>query len=217
MTEAEWLACPDPWRHLWALPVKVSGRKHLLMAVACCRMLDRLLTDWRERRAVGLAEQFADGDASEEELSAAARPIRLFRKGSARHLAWLTARGRAREAASAAVELARRHHPRRHHRPDAPSPVATLPEQRVGLLVRDIVGNPFRRPTISPDWLAWNGGTVGNIAWEIYDDRAFDHLPVLADALEDAGCADAELLCHCREPGDHVRGCWVIDLLLNQG
>jgi hypothetical protein len=61
-----------------------------------------------------------------------------------------------------------------------------------------------------------NEGTVPQIAQAIYTDRAFDRLPVLADALEDAGCADASILDHCRQPGEHVRGCWVLDLLLGK-
>ena len=67
-----------------------------------------------------------------------------------------------------------------------------------------------------PSWLAWNDGAIRKIAQTIYDARAFDRLPLLADALEDAGCTDAAILSHCREPGEHVRGCWVVDLLLGK-
>ncbi len=67
-----------------------------------------------------------------------------------------------------------------------------------------------------PSWLAWNDGAIRKIAQTIYDARAFDRLPLLADALEDAGCTDAAVLSHCREPGEHVRGCWVVDLLLGK-
>ncbi len=69
---------------------------------------------------------------------------------------------------------------------------------------------------INPDWLAWNDATVRNIAKAIYDEQAFDRMPILADALEDAGCDNADILRHCREPGEHVRGCWVVDLLLGK-
>ena len=65
-------------------------------------------------------------------------------------------------------------------------------------------------------WLAWRDGTILKLAQAIYDDRAFDRLPVLADALEEAGCHDADILAHCRAPGPHVRGCWVVDLLLGK-
>jgi hypothetical protein len=82
--------------------------------------------------------------------------------------------------------------------------------------LRDLFGNPFRQSVIGPDCLAWNDGTVPRIARAIYDERAFERMPILADALEDAGCGDADILRHCREPGEHVRGCWVIDLLLGK-
>ena len=81
-------------------------------------------------------------------------------------------------------------------------------------LLHDIFGNPFRPPpAIDPAVLAWNGGAVRRLAQAIYDDRAFDRLPLLADALLDAGCADEELLAHCRQGGEHVRGCWAVDLV----
>jgi hypothetical protein len=83
-------------------------------------------------------------------------------------------------------------------------------------LIRDIFDNPFHPVAVEPDWLTWNHGTVPAIARHVYEDRAFHDLPILADALEDAGCADAALLDHCRSPGPHVRGCWVLDLLLGK-
>src|SRR5262249_25434472 len=84
-------------------------------------------------------------------------------------------------------------------------------------LLRDIFGVlPFRPVTIPPSSLLWNDGTVVTLAKSIYDERAFDRLPILADALEEAGCATADILGHCRQPGEHVRGCWVLDLLLGK-
>src|SRR5262249_37713894 len=83
-------------------------------------------------------------------------------------------------------------------------------------LVRDLFGNPFRPAQADPAWLAWNGGTVPKLAEAVYPERAFDRLPVLADALEEAGCCDAELLSHLRSPGPHVRGCWAVDLLIGK-
>jgi len=82
--------------------------------------------------------------------------------------------------------------------------------------LRDIFGNPFRPVTVNPGWLAWNDGTVPRIAQAIYDERAFDRMTILADALEDAGCTDQDILGHCRSGGEHVRGCWVVDLLLGK-
>ena len=92
-----------------------------------------------------------------------------------------------------------------------------LEERRqLAVILRDVIGNPFRSVSVLPSWLAWNDGAIRKMAQAIYDGRAFDRLPLLADALEEAGCADADILSHCREPGEHVRGCWVVDLLLGK-
>jgi hypothetical protein len=80
-------------------------------------------------------------------------------------------------------------------------------------LLRDLCGNPFFPVRVDP---AWRTGTVAALAETLYDDRAFDRLPILADALEDAGCTDPAILDHCRGPGPHVRGCWVVDLILGK-
>jgi hypothetical protein len=83
-------------------------------------------------------------------------------------------------------------------------------------LLRCIIGNPFRPVAVNADWLTWNNGTVAKLAQNIYDDRAFDLLPILADALEEAGCTNQDILDHCRSGGEHVRGCWVVDALLGK-
>jgi hypothetical protein len=83
-------------------------------------------------------------------------------------------------------------------------------------LLRCIFGNPFRSVTLDPAWLSWHGGLPVSIARRMYDSRDFSDMPVLADALEEAGCRDAEILGHCRSGGEHVRGCWVVDLLLGK-
>jgi len=79
--------------------------------------------------------------------------------------------------------------------------------------LRDIIGNPFRPVTFSPSWRTEH--TVG-IAAKMYDEREFAAMPILADALQEAECEDADILAHCREPGVHVRGCWVVDLVLGK-
>lgn len=81
-------------------------------------------------------------------------------------------------------------------------------------LVREIFGNPFRPTGLDPRWLDWRENTVGRMARVIYRKRCFRNLPILADALEEAGCGDDIILTHCRAPVDHARGCWVVDLLL---
>ncbi len=129
---------------------------------------------------------------------------------------------------AAADPLARR---RRLRRPRPPAPEqhpewAVLPVFVVGnflslrgrhpspLLLRELVGNPFDPAEVDPTWLAWKGGMVLELAQDIYDQRAFNGLLVLADALEDAGCADARLLEHLRAPAGHYLGCWALDAIL---
>lgn len=70
------------------------------------------------------------------------------------------------------------------------------------------------RERVNPSWLRWNGGTTLKIAQAIRRERRFEDLPLLADALEEAGCCDVDLLEHCREQAPHVSDCWVIHLLL---
>jgi hypothetical protein len=94
--------------------------------------------------------------------------------------------------------------------------VFAVEEAEQAKLLRCVFGNPFRPLAVRPDWLAWNDGAVPKLAAAIYEERAFDRLPVLADALEEAGCTDGDLLGHCRRPGEHARGCWAVDLLLGK-
>ena len=78
-----------------------------------------------------------------------------------------------------------------------------------------IFGNPFRPVTFDPVWRTLD---VVALARGIYDDRAFDRMPILADALQDAGCDNDDILTHCRDTGTpHARGCWVVDLVLGKG
>jgi hypothetical protein len=83
-------------------------------------------------------------------------------------------------------------------------------------VLREVVGNPFRSPNVSPDWLVWADGMIPKLALAIYEERAFDRLPTLGDAIEESGCADADLLGHLRSSGPHVRGCWALDLILGK-
>ncbi|MFO0800390.1 MAG: hypothetical protein U0804_23220 [Gemmataceae bacterium] len=89
---------------------------------------------------------------------------------------------------------------------------AKLPEMESQVqLFRDIVGNPFHTTAVDP---SWRTAAVVGLARGILEELAFDRMPVLADALEDADCCDADLLAHCRGEGPHVRGCWVVDAVL---
>jgi hypothetical protein len=93
-------------------------------------------------------------------------------------------------------------------------------EQRVTqvALLRDIFGPlPFRPVTVHSQILAWNDRLVPRLAQAIYDERRWGDMPLLGDALLDAGCDSEDMLSHAREQGSvHVRGCWLLDLLLNK-
>jgi hypothetical protein len=80
-------------------------------------------------------------------------------------------------------------------------------------LLRDILGNPFHRVSLNP---AWRTPSVTAVARAVDVEGRFRDLPILADALEEAGCTNADILDHCRQPGEHTRGCWLVDLVLEQ-
>jgi hypothetical protein len=106
-----------------------------------------------------------------------------------------------------------------HFSPDDPAEFERLSAAaaaRLVRLVRDVFGNPFRPVRLDASWLQWHDGTVPKLARVIYDRRAFDRLPLLGDALSEAGRADDDILAHCRQPGEHVRGCFVVDLALGK-
>jgi hypothetical protein len=206
--EAEWLACCAPAILIDCLRAEPTERKHRLFACACCRRFWHLLND-RGRDLVELAEDFADGLLTHEELSNAHRLVRLagIMQGGQESVTSLVAEASGARPWAYSVL---------HH--CVPSPRRSGPEVTwLAALIRDVFGNPFRTLRLDPAWLAWEGGTVRKLAEGIYQDQAFDRLLVLADALEEAGCADEQVLAHCRGGGPHVRGCWLLDLLLGQG
>jgi hypothetical protein len=225
VTEGEWLTCDDIRAMLEALRGKVSARKFRLFACACCRALFPLIPDQHSRQAVKTAERYADGEVSAEKLRfawASARRSAGTRRRANRH-APATAEDYALWVVAVAVgedsglsvwvgesinwALVRA-------RESGLSHELTIDEPA---LLRDLVGNPFRPCSPLPaSVLSWADGTVPRIAEGVYAERAFDRLPILADALEDAGCAEEGLLRHCHGGGPHVRGCWAVDLLLGK-
>jgi hypothetical protein len=81
---------------------------------------------------------------------------------------------------------------------------------------RCIFGNRFRPPSLDKSWLTWNGNAVVKPAQSIYDNRDFTRMPELADALAQGGCTNSDILDHCRQKGEHTRGCWLIDMILGK-
>ena len=199
MTEVEWNACTDPLRMLDQPPARRSERKLRLFACAVCRRLWGVLPDERSRRAVEVAERFADGLAGAHELARAAEEADGVADlaEESRTPGWNAAR-------TAAAAAGKAH-------------AAAVRAARCGPydaeLLREVLGNPIRPPAADPAWLT---PVALAIAGAAYEERRFDGLPVLADALEEAGCMKEALLAHLRGPGPHVRGCWAVDLVLRK-
>jgi hypothetical protein len=216
VTENEWLGSGDPAPMLRYLrECQTSERKLRLLACACCRRIWDLLPDPRSRQAVEVAERFADDLASQLEL-ARARTRAVEAARGAGWAAYWTANVKASgpiwnvfAAASVVSQQAVK-----HTEAEYSADLAREFRRQVGL-VYEVFGNPFRPGRIDRHWLAWEGGTVRRLAESIYEEKAFEHLPILGDALEDAGCTDEEVLSHCRQPAGHVRGCWVLDAILD--
>jgi hypothetical protein len=234
MNEAGWLACENPGPMLVWLGRAASARKLRLFACACCRRVGHLLNDRGAHAALATAERFADGLVGDGERSAARRAAQQasqtravtnqpptfprWERRVASAIYYATAAD-AWEGAYKARQLAAEALFWRAGGFDTPDWQAVEPAERRAQteLLRDLFGPlPFRAVAIDPAWLAWGGGTVVKLAAAAYDERAFDRLPILADALEEAGCADEAVLAHLRGPGPHVRGCWALDLLLGK-
>jgi hypothetical protein len=189
VTEKQWLKCDDPRAMLKFLRPRTSGRKLRLFAAACWRCRCREMSSFKQVHQVVLkAERLADGEY---------KP-----KGNDDN--WILLGKNPYHIATETLGI-----------------IATLrgkgnvpPEEQIALL-RDIFGNPFRPAVPEPAWLT---SDVRTLARGIYDEKAYDRMPILADALQDAGCNNEEVLAHCRDSKQvHVRGCWVVDALVGKG
>jgi hypothetical protein len=198
VTESEWLACTDPLELLDCVGAPLEGRKTFLLQAACFRRqwerLPEAARDWTR-----LAEAAAEGKATRKALDDAfdALEAALNELGppgefvALLDLAWgmWTAEWVGLDEADGAFMVER---------------------AAQAALVRDIFPSPFRPTVLVPKWRTRAVLDLARAA----DAGAFDALPVLGDALEEAGCDNADVLGHCRGPGPHVRGCWLVGLLL---
>ncbi|AMV29979.1 hypothetical protein VT84_36640 [Gemmata sp. SH-PL17] len=206
LTADQWETCADPKPML----DECEDHDRKLRLFACARRIWHLIPGERFRRAVEAAEQFADGKVTDEERRGLKKKCeRVARDAGATSAvnclstdASSAAWNGSWSAANAEADT---------NRGEGPKWEAARAQQAD--LLREIFGNPFRPVHIDLLWLKWNNGTVPQIADRIYQTNNFSDLPVLADALEEAGCTDAEILAHLRRPNEHVRGCWALDLL----
>lgn len=243
MTESEWLTSTDPAKMLAFLKDKASDRKFRLFACACCRRIWASFPDPANRQLVAAVEDDPDGTFQDPVLHSAivASSMREHEFGgkmaywAAKYLGRGFYKTTAQECALivswkslSAVQVKTEHSTSEAaDAPDNAGQVQTLQvltERLRGIeaeihadLLRDLFGNPWaqHRP-LAPTMLHWNDDTVPKLAQIMYDGRCFADAPILADALEEGGCTDAEILRHLREPGTHVRGCWVVDLILGK-
>ena len=189
---------------------RVGQRLLRLYGCAACRRVWHLIPEGPFRKAVEVAEAFADRVGTKADLKEA---LRLAGPGLQRGP---TAAHRSAEQAvfCAADEGARRAGHAGMHASYALHNGWTENDGDFCLLLRDLFGNPFRSPVAFAK--RWRTETVVSLATGIYADRAFDRMPILADALEEAGCDHPEVLTHCRSAGPHARGCWVVDEVLGK-
>ena len=211
MEEATWLSSNEPMamlRHLEVNKWKPSPRKLRLFACAVARQRMMQYAQPREKWASAWHDLEETEDQPERDFDS---PLWIYRH---RDAAWIAA---------------------------LPNADTLSPQPLKAALLRDLFGNPWRPVMLPParcyycdwlsqlyhdcpnchrknnhPWLAWNDGTVLLLARRMYDSRDFMAMPVLADALEEAGCQDEDILRHCRQPGAHVRGCWVVGLILGK-
>ncbi|MHC5539341.1 hypothetical protein ACYOEI_14075 [Singulisphaera rosea] len=216
MNEQEWMTCPEPLMLIRHVRGNVSPRKLRLFACACFRRVWNFLPEG-DRRLVEITERLVDENATLEELMAAFKESP--KKDGYYCLAYQNIDRVARASADRARDIAwssvyivekvlmfkiKKHDDEANRRREV---------ERIAQvdLFRDLIGNPFRPLVVESAWLT---SDVIALAREIYDERSFDRLPQLATALERQGCFLDDLLRHCREGGEHARGCWVVDGLL---
>jgi hypothetical protein len=239
MTEAEWLTAHDPEELLNFYGERISDRRLRLFCCACCFRVWKWLPNCA-RQLVTESEQAADDTAHDEAVSLTFACVEAYidtpecritetgcsaayavaysvQRYSGEKWMWVATRTvdttcntyywNVIETGSTAASIPTENC-------EVEGVAAEYSERRTqSNLLRDIIGNPFNPNLSNTTWLT---PTVLALANSIYTERAFDRMPILADALEVAGCDNADILLHCREPGEHVRGCWVVDLILGK-
>ena len=187
MTEEEWLCLTRPHRMLRHVETLATERKLRLLGVACQRRIDTF--DSLKEAVLLAVERLADGIETTDDI------VMLNALPEWHRLSWI-------QGPAQAITIA-------NMRWALPSGRSTKGERVPQCnLIRDIFS--FHPITLSPAWLT---STVVSLANQMYDSRDFSAMPILADALQDASCDNETILTHCRGPGPHTRGCWVLDLL----
>jgi hypothetical protein len=207
VTEEEWLAATDPIPMLGCLGGEPSDRKLRLFACTCYRLIPGFLEPGGYRDALELTEKDIESPVEQEAIDQLRvqrgmwwyRRSGLAEANAAMDTYWLDLRG------LEWLELCSDETRETLERERASGPLAVR--------MREVFGNPYR-PTVFDS--SWRTDTVLSLATQMYESRDFSTMPSMADALQDAGCENADILDHCRGAGPHVRGCWVVDLVLGK-
>jgi hypothetical protein len=223
VTELEWLASADAPAMAHSLYGRASRRKFLLFVAACYRRLLDPPPAGPVARVAEVLEGYADGATGFPDvarLRAVALPAggpaaEVFSQGLGSEADfWRGESGQDHAAWQTAAHVARVATARRPGRPSKAAAAAWVRRRaEASGLLRDVFGNPFRPVPFDP---SCRSGTAVSLATQMYETRDFSPMPILADALQDAGCEDEELVNHLRGPGPHVRGCWAVDALLGR-
>jgi len=238
MTESEWLNATrlntEHFRH----PRELSERKRRLFTCACCRHVWEHFVDPRSRSAVEFVEDRVDrplkgrrfrgkvGKASQQahdEISirlrseghSAEQSDRSYQQLFAAMIAEECVLGKSTDRARIIGDYTARILILNRKSTERTDLEIVLRESSLEVLqlFQDIEGNPFRPIEFDP---RWRTSDVVGLARGIYEERAFERMPILADALMDAGCENSEIIAHCRGSGPHVRGCWLMDMILGK-
>jgi hypothetical protein len=231
MTEEEWLTATDPVPMVWLIRKKQGiARRQRLVACACYRASWEMVGDKQFDWVIEFGERFADGEfdsdaalATLEKASERARAhvnpqsleeLHMFDR-MIRTVTCVSPHSNVPLAFLVPEEPTSLKRIRNVIRSWFRTPDREEPKPPIWChLIRDIFGNPFRPISFLPEWRT---STVLALAQGIYEERAIDRMPILADALQDCGCDNEDILNHCRdEKATHVRGCWVVDLVLGK-
>jgi hypothetical protein len=222
MTEAEWLSSDNPYLMLEFLRGRTSDRKLRLIAVASCYRAREFTEHWYHELA-DVAEAFADGRATAEEMAAVHSRHRPSNDYGDRNAFYNTAGPDLAETIPNLVEDLADWIAQCKVEDEGKSlgeweqEQSEMRERELAITaqqVREIAGNPFWPAALEPHWRTRDLVAMAEL---IAEEQAFDRLPILADALEEAGCTNADLLDHLRSPVPHLRGCWALDLILGKG
>jgi hypothetical protein len=230
MTEVEWWASDNPQELLQHVGPRATEEKQRLFACACCRRVFHFLTRPAIQDAIHTAERFALGMATKEDLRTGWLAVRkalqrapLTTKWEVALMAFLYTTSEslgndftlqvAHEVMLAKIyDRLQADLPSNHQLLSLPGAIEECTYQ--SRIIRDLFS--YHRVKCKTDWQTWQGGQLVTLARAIEVDERYQDLPILADALEDAGCTDDTILAHCRGPGPHVPGCWVISMLLGR-